>query len=160
MKKTSKVEIARSRGCAKWIGELTKRYRATQIKAAVAVNSALIEFYWNLGNDISEKYHGEVYGSKFFDKLGADLRRELPGASGFSKVNLIYCLKFYELYSGSMIVPQLVEQSAKGKRGASKMPQVVAGCGQRQLAAENLQAFRCSCGAASREGGSREGVLG
>ena len=27
-----------------WIGELKKRYRATQIKAAVAVNAALIEF--------------------------------------------------------------------------------------------------------------------
>ena len=33
-----------------WIAELKKRYRATQIKAAVAVNSALIEFYWNLGS--------------------------------------------------------------------------------------------------------------
>lgn len=39
-----------------WIAELKKRYRATQIKAAVAVNSALIEFYWNLGRDIGEKY--------------------------------------------------------------------------------------------------------
>ena len=113
MKKTGKVAVPLSRGYAKWIGELKKRYRATQIKAAVAVNSALIEFYWNLGKDISEKYPGEVYGSKFFDKLGADLRRELPGASGFSKVNLIYCLKFYELYSGSEIVPQLVEQFTK-----------------------------------------------
>lgn len=32
-----------------WIADLKRRYRATQIKAAVAVNSALIEFYWNLG---------------------------------------------------------------------------------------------------------------
>lgn len=83
---------------------------------------------WNLGKDIAEKYPGEVYGSKFFDKLGVDLRRELPGASGFSKVNLIYCLKFYELYSAYMIVPQPVEQSAKSKRSASKMPQVAAKC--------------------------------
>ena len=113
---------------AAWIADLKHRYRATQIKAAVAVNSALIEFYWNLGKDITEKYPGEVYGSKFFDKLGVDLRRELPGASGFSKVNLIYCLKFYELYSAYMIVPQPVEQSAKSKRSASKMPQVAAKC--------------------------------
>jgi len=113
---------------AAWIVDLKRRYRATQIKAAVAVNAALIEFYWNLGKDIAEKYPGEVYGSKFFDKLGVDLRRELPGASGFSKVNLIYCLKFYELYSAYMIVPQPVEQSAKSKRSASKMPQVAAKC--------------------------------
>ena len=113
---------------AAWIADLKHRYRATQIKAAVAVNAALIEFYCNLGKDIAEKYPGEVYGSKFFDKLGVDLRRELPGTSGFSKVNLIYCLKFYELYSAYMIVPQPVEQSAKSKRSVSKMPQVAAKC--------------------------------
>ena len=112
------VKQGNGRSYAVWIAELKRRYRATQIKAAVAVNSALIEFYWNLGKDISEKYPGEVYGSKFFDKLEVDLRRELPDASGFSKVNLIYCLKFYELYSGCTIVPQLVEQSAKSKRSS------------------------------------------
>ena len=126
VKKSVVENLPKGRSYAAWIAELKRRYRATQIKAAVAVNSALIEFYWNLGKDISEKYPGEVYGSKFFDKLGVDLRRELPDASGFSKVNLIYCLKFYELYSGCTIVPQLVEQSAKSKRGAAKVPQVVA----------------------------------
>ena len=125
VKKSVVGNLPKGQSYAAWIAELKRRYRATQIKAAVAVNSALIEFYWNLGKDISEKYPGEVYGSKFFDKLGVDLRRELPDASGFSKVNLIYCLKFYELYSGCTIVPQLVEQSAKSKRGAAKVPQVV-----------------------------------
>ena len=36
----------------------TKQYKATQCKAAVAVNSAMLEFYWNLCKDISEKYPG------------------------------------------------------------------------------------------------------
>lgn len=93
-----------------WICELKTRYRATQTKAAVAVNSALIEFYWNLGKDISEKYPGEVYGGKFFEKLSADLRQALPGVRGFSKVNLTYCLRFYEMYGAGKIVQQVVEQ--------------------------------------------------
>ncbi|MBR5624385.1 hypothetical protein IKW72_05215 [bacterium] len=38
-----------SRSYAAWISDLKKRYRATQVKAALAVNSALIEFYFNLG---------------------------------------------------------------------------------------------------------------
>lgn len=92
-----------------WIAELKRRYRATQIKAAVAVNSALIEFYWNLGKDICEKYPGEVYGGKFFDKLSADLKEALPGVKGFSKVNLTYCLRFFEMYGGAKIVQQVVE---------------------------------------------------
>ena len=45
---------------AAWMADLKRRYRATQIKAAVAVNSAWIEFYWNLGKDIAEKYPGGV----------------------------------------------------------------------------------------------------
>ena len=36
-----------------WIADLKRRYRRTQIKAAVAVNSAMLEFYWSLGKDIS-----------------------------------------------------------------------------------------------------------
>ena len=47
---------------------------------------------------------------------------QTPVTHAFSKVNLIYCLKFYELYSGSEIVPQLVEQFTKVKRGAAKAP--------------------------------------
>ncbi len=42
-----------ARGYAAWIAGLKRRYRATQIKAAMAVNSALIEFYWYLGKDIA-----------------------------------------------------------------------------------------------------------
>ena len=55
----------RRKGCVlarsylNWIVDLKRRYRATQIKAAVAVNSALIEFYWNLGKDIAEKFAEE-----------------------------------------------------------------------------------------------------
>lgn len=93
MKKDTPVK-RQARGYAAWIAELKRRYRATQIMAAVAVNSALIEFYWNLGKDIAEKYPGEVYGSKFFEKLSSDLRQAIPEVRGFSKVNLTYCLRF------------------------------------------------------------------
>jgi len=44
--------------------EAIKR-RAVEKKAAVSVNSALLEFYWNLGKDISEKYAAtQYYGSR------------------------------------------------------------------------------------------------
>ena len=123
-----------------WIAELKRRYRATQIKAAVAVNSALIEFYWGLGKDISEKFVEEAqYGSRFFEKVSRDMRTEFPKDSGFSPRNIRYCQNFYRLYSSAVILPQVVAKSAKVKRGASKMPQVVAECGHRQLADEIVQ---------------------
>lgn len=35
-----------------WIKELCKRYRQSQIKAAVKVNTEMLKFYWSLGRDI------------------------------------------------------------------------------------------------------------
>ena len=54
------------------------------------------------------------WGSKFWDTLSTDLRRELPNAKGFSRTNLFYMFKFYRLY-GEAIAHQLGEQLDKSK---------------------------------------------
>lgn len=82
-----------------WIGELSSRYRQSQIKAAVKVNSEMLHFYWLLGHDIVERQMENTYGSGFFNSLSADLQRELPDAKGFSPTNIKYFKYFYELYS-------------------------------------------------------------
>ena len=106
MKNETKPAAARY---SNWIADLKKRWRATQIKAAVAVNSALIEFYWNLGRDIAEDFADEArYGSRFFEKVSRDMRGDFPGDTGFSTRNIRYCLDFFRLYSESSILPQLV----------------------------------------------------
>ncbi len=107
-----------------WLLELKRRYRSTQIKSSVAVNRAILEFNWSLGKDISEKYSGVQYGAKFYSKLSADLKLMLPEATGLSKGNIIYCQRFYELYSKASIVPQLAEQSS-GADKTTTVPQLV-----------------------------------
>ena len=84
-----------------WLAELKLRYRRQQIKAATQVNRAMLEFYWELGKDISERQFENGYGSGFYRKLSDDLRRELPDAKGFSPTNLKYCRYFYTLYAAS-----------------------------------------------------------
>ena len=37
-----------------WVQEISKRYHQSQIKAAISVNSEMLQFYWNLGRDIVE----------------------------------------------------------------------------------------------------------
>ena len=37
-----------------WIQNIVSRFRQSQIKAAVKVNSELLGFYWNLGKEIAE----------------------------------------------------------------------------------------------------------
>ena len=57
----------------KWLGELSDRFRSSQIKAAVRVNSEMLQFYWSIGRDISQMGLSAKYGSGFYKRLSADL---------------------------------------------------------------------------------------
>ena len=76
-----------------WLSEVKSKIRSTQIKAALAVNSTLIDFYFSLGKMISEK--DAVWGSNLLENLSSDLKREFPNMQGFSVTNLKYCRLFY-----------------------------------------------------------------
>jgi len=86
-----------------WLGELKKRVRSSQLKAAVKVNTELLYLYWDLGQDIVLREMESSWGSGFFDKLSKDLRAEFPGIQGFSPTNLKYCKRFYLFYSRGKI---------------------------------------------------------
>ena len=81
------------------LGELKDRFRRSQIKAAVRVNSAMLEYYWEMGRDISRLYANAQYGSAFFDCLSLDLKAEFPGQTGFSSANIRYAKRWYEFYN-------------------------------------------------------------
>ena len=90
----------------KWVKELCKRYRQSQVKAAVKVNHVVLQFYWELGKDICNKEAENKYGSKFYAALSRDLRNEMPDAEGLSERNLRYTKKFYQLYSQKIRILQ------------------------------------------------------
>lgn len=119
-KVNEETSLAAARSYRNWILDLRKRYKAMQCKAAVAVNSAMLEFYWGLGRDISEKYPGKRRNVAFFAKLSPDLVRDIGNAKGLSERNLHYALSFYDLYA-----PYL-PQVAADKPAQGYLPQVVA----------------------------------
>ena len=82
-----------------WIGQLSNRYRTAQIKAAIAVNSEMLRFYWELGRDIVAIQSENKYGSRFFETLSRDLKEAIPEAKGLSVKNLYYIRRFYQMYS-------------------------------------------------------------
>lgn len=84
---------------ARLLGELKDRFRRSQIKAAVRVNSAMLEYYRDMGRDISRLYANAKYGSAFFDCLSLDLKTEFPGQTGFSSANIRYAKRWYEFYN-------------------------------------------------------------
>ena len=95
---------------ARLLGELKDRFRRSQIKAAVRVNSAMLEYYWEMGRDISRLYANAKYGSAFFDCLSLDLKAEFPGQPGFSATNIKYAKRWYEFYNpDNMNLQRVVE---------------------------------------------------
>ena len=88
---------------------IKQHYQKAQLKAAYTVNREMIQFYWKLGQMITEKQTQTVWGSKFLEQLSQDLRVEFPGTSGFSVTNLKYMRKFAQLYPeiGQQAVDQL-----------------------------------------------------
>lgn len=82
-----------------WIVDLKRKIQQSQIKAAIKVNTALIELYWDLGKEIASRKFENSYGSGFFKQLSKDLRAEFPQIKGFSESNLKFCKRFYLFYS-------------------------------------------------------------
>lgn len=82
-----------------WIGELKQKFQQAQIKAAVQVNRALLEFYWNLGSEIVDKEKRATWGSGFMKQVSDDLRAEFLEVKGFSYENLRYVKRWYLFYT-------------------------------------------------------------
>ena len=109
----------------KWIAKLSSRYRKSQIKAAIKVNTELLKFYWELGRDIEEMHIEKRWGENVIKSLSIDLQRANPDAHCFSRTNLYYVKKFYLLYFSSFEkVQQVVGQIQKGAKSVN-LQQVV-----------------------------------
>ena len=104
-----------------WVKALVVRYRQSQIKAAVKVNTEQLLFNLSLGKDIVERQEENKYGSKFYASLSRDLKEEIPDVEGLSESNIRYCKRFYQLYCQVIEnLPQLVEELR-----SENLPQVV-----------------------------------
>ncbi len=92
-----------------WIQDVSKRFRQSQIKAAVHVNAEMLRFYWSLGRDISAMSANAGYGSEFYQSVSTDLKELFPEVHSFSVTNLKYMRYFFELYPQAGNRPQTVD---------------------------------------------------
>ncbi len=97
-----------------WLGELKARFQQLQLKAAVTVNTTLLQFYWELGADIMVRQASSQWGDGFLKQLSADLMQAFPEVKGFSLRNLKYIRQWYRFYAGSQPI---------GQQPAAQLPQ-------------------------------------
>lgn len=108
---------------AQLLGRLKERFRRSQIKAAVKVNTEMLEFYWTMGREISQLYQSAKWGTAFFDCLSLDLKTEFPNQTGFSSANIRYTKRWYEFYNQQdIILHQLGEEIRQQAVDELEMP--------------------------------------
>ncbi len=83
---------------ASWLSIVCTEFKKAQIKAAVKVNSEMIDFYFYFGSEIKKQREKSSYGDNFFKVLSEDLKTRLPDIKSFSPTNLRYMERFYILY--------------------------------------------------------------
>ena len=78
-------------------------------RVALTINSQLLELYWEIGKDNSERQKVSDWGTKFIEQVAVDLKHEFPEITGFSRRNLYAMRQWYEFYSQKhQFVPQSV----------------------------------------------------
>ena len=100
--------VVKDHAYQQWFGELKIRLHRHQVKAAVHVNTEMLEFYWSLGRDLVQMKAETQWGTGVVEQLSLDLKDAFPGMKGFSTTNIWYSKKWYLFYNEELIKLQQV----------------------------------------------------
>ncbi|MBM7516401.1 PDDEXK nuclease domain-containing protein [Nocardioides nitrophenolicus] len=92
------------------LDEVSAQVRRARTVAIRAVNTRLVELYWEVGTTILRRQAAEGWGAKVIDRLADDLRRQFPDMTGLSRSNLKSMRQFAAAYPGVTIGQQPVGQ--------------------------------------------------
>lgn len=90
--------------------EVVEIIQATRGRALAAVNTALIDLYWQVGEYISRKLEGAIWGEGVVAELADYIHRSHPSLRGFTRRNLFRMRQFFDAYARTEVVPALLAQ--------------------------------------------------
>lgn len=85
--------------------EITTLIQQARSSALRAVNTELINLYWQVGEYISRRIANASWGEKTVDELAGYLKRNHPELKGFNRRGLYRMKQFYDTYSTSALAP-------------------------------------------------------
>jgi predicted nuclease of restriction endonuclease-like (RecB) superfamily len=77
-----------------WLSQLKRDIAQSQQRAALSVNSELVQLYGRIGRDILQRQSAQGWGAKVIDRLAHDLKNAFPDMRGWSSSNLKY-MRFF-----------------------------------------------------------------
>lgn len=109
----------------KWIYDVKQRFRNTQIKTAVKVNSEQLFFNWQMGRDLVVRKAEDTWGAGIVEQVSLDLKNEFLETKGFSARNLWNMKKWYSFYADELeFVNQIQSLTEQLELNSIKLHQV------------------------------------
>src|ERR1035437_2137959 len=102
----TKANVTNEAGFAEIVGLMA----AARQRAFLAVNTTLIDLYWQVGEYISRKIEAAEWGDSVVPQLAQYIAQTQPGQRGFTPRNLFRMKRFYETYRDKAIVTPAVSQ--------------------------------------------------
>ena len=90
--------------------EIVQLIAAAKQRAIQAVNTSLIDLYWQVGEIISRKIASAEWGDGVVNQLADHIAKTQPGLRGFTRPNLFRMRQFYETYKDDVKVSALLRQ--------------------------------------------------
>ena len=90
--------------------EVAQMIAAAKQRAYSAINSILVELYWQVGAYIHNKLESAAWGEGVVEHLAEYLKTTQPGLRGFTRPNLFRMRQFYATYRDDEKVAPLVRQ--------------------------------------------------
>lgn len=90
--------------------EIISLIKQVRNNALIAVNTELINLYWNVGEYISRKVANASWGDGTIDELSELIQHEHPDLKGFNRSGLYRMRRFYETYAQSKFVSTVLTQ--------------------------------------------------
>ena len=90
--------------------EVVEMIQAARGRVLAAVNTALIDLYWQVGEFISRRIEKEGWGKSTVAELSIFVQKRHPGARGFSPQNLWRMRQFFDTYVGQPELSTLLRE--------------------------------------------------
>ena len=107
-------EMTTDESYVQWMADIKQRFRQSQVKAAVRVNTAMLEFYWSVGRDLVALRAEERWGAGVVKQFALDMRQAFPNETGFSDTNVKYMKRWYLFYYEQVIKGHQVGDQFEG----------------------------------------------
>ena len=107
-----------------WLSDVKTRFRHSQIKASIRVNTSMLEFYWSIGRDLVAMRAEERWGAGVVKQFALDMRQAFPDITGFSDSNIKYIKRWYSFYYEQVLKSQQAIGQLENQKGQQVVDQM------------------------------------